>query len=89
MPEERKKILEVKHLKQYFKNGRTVTKGVDDVSFDIYEGEVFGLVGESPPLAGQFCSCTSQRPVKSFLKARMWPSYMAATNNWLSAATRR
>lgn len=47
MPEERKKILEVKHLKQYFKNGRTVTKGVDDVSFDIYEGEVFGLVGES------------------------------------------
>ncbi|MCD5539654.1 ATP-binding cassette domain-containing protein [Lactobacillus delbrueckii subsp. lactis] len=47
MPEERKKILEVKHLKQYFKNGRTVTKGVYDVSFDIYEGEVFGLVGES------------------------------------------
>lgn len=47
MPEERKKILEVKHLKQYFKNGRTVIKGVDDVSFDIYEGEVFGLVGES------------------------------------------
>lgn len=47
MPEERKKILEVKHLKQYFKNGRTVTKGVDDVSFDIYQGEVFGLVGES------------------------------------------
>lgn len=47
MPEERKKILEVKHLKQYFKNGHTVTKGVDDVSFDIYEGEVFGLVGES------------------------------------------
>ena len=47
MPEERKKILEVKHLKQYFKNGRNVTKGVDDVSFDIYEGEDFGLVGES------------------------------------------
>ncbi len=47
MPEERKKILEVKHLKQYFKNGRNVTKGVDDVSFDIYQGEVFGLVGES------------------------------------------
>ncbi len=29
MPE-KKKILEVKHLKQYFKNGRNVTKAVEE-----------------------------------------------------------
>ena len=38
-------ILEVKHLKQYF--GKTDFKAVDDVSFDIKKGEVFGVVGES------------------------------------------
>lgn len=38
-------ILEVKHLKQYF--GKEDFKAVDDVSFDIKKGEVFGVVGES------------------------------------------
>jgi oligopeptide transport system ATP-binding protein len=38
-------ILEVKHLKQYF--GKNDFKAVDDISFDIKKGEVFGLVGES------------------------------------------
>jgi ABC-type oligopeptide transport system ATPase subunit len=38
-------ILEVKHLKQYF--GKNKFKAVDDVSFGIKKGEVFGLVGES------------------------------------------
>lgn len=38
-------ILEVKHLKQYF--GKSDFKAVDDVSFNIRKGEVFGVVGES------------------------------------------
>ncbi|MDO5738310.1 MAG: ATP-binding cassette domain-containing protein [Eubacteriales bacterium] len=41
-------ILSVQHLRQYFPVGRgRAIKAVDDVSFDIKRGEVFGLVGES------------------------------------------
>ena len=41
------KLLEVKNLKKYFPSGTQVVKAVDDVSFDVYEGETLGLVGES------------------------------------------
>jgi len=50
----KQKILEVKNLKTYFPLKRNFfgqvtnyTKAVDDVSFDLYKGEVLGIVGET------------------------------------------
>lgn len=41
-------VLEVSHLKQYFPIRKNhIVKAVDDVSFHIGKGEIFGLVGET------------------------------------------
>lgn len=36
-------IIQVKHLKKYFKE----VKAVDDISFSVYKGELFGFLGEN------------------------------------------
>lgn len=45
--QEKQVLLRVEHLSQHFKLGKQVLRAVNDVNFEIYKGEVFGLVGES------------------------------------------
>ena len=41
------KLIEIKNLKTFFNTEAGVVKAVNNVSFDIYKGEVLGIVGKS------------------------------------------
>lgn len=41
------KLLEIKNLKKYYGKGESQVKALDDVSFDVYKGEMLVLLGNS------------------------------------------
>lgn len=44
---DKKIILQIENLKKYFVNNGSINKAVDNVTFNLREGEIVGLIGES------------------------------------------
>lgn len=51
------KVLELKHVNAFYKEGRKKRQVLEDVSFTLYEGEIVGLVGESGSGKSTLCKC--------------------------------
>lgn len=54
---EQKELLKVENLQTVFGKGKNVVNAVGDVSFEVHEGEIFGLIGESG--CGKSVTCRS------------------------------
>jgi len=60
MDNEKKPLLSIRNLKTYFKMDEGTSQAVDGVSFDVHEGQVVGVVGES--------GCGKSVTIKSVLR---------------------
>ena len=66
-------LLQVAHLSHRFRLGRNaVIRAVDDVSFEIRRGEIFGLVGESGSGKSTAARCVMglHRPMEGVIRYR-------------------
>ena len=44
-----KNTLKVEHLEKYYGNKGNITRAIDDISFDVAEGEYIGIMGVQIP----------------------------------------
>lgn len=51
------KVLELKHVNAYYREGRKKKQVLEDVSFTLYKGETVGLAGESGSGKSTLCKC--------------------------------
>lgn len=54
-----RKILEVKNIEKYYGNKSNLTKAIDNISFDINEGEFVGIMGASGSGKTTLLNCIS------------------------------
>ena len=55
----KKQILKVSNIIKYYGNRRNITKAINDISFDVYEGEFIGIMGASGSGKTTLLNCIS------------------------------
>ena len=53
------KVLEVKNIEKYYGNKSNLTKAIDNISFDVMQGEFVGIMGASGSGKTTLLNCIS------------------------------